>query len=283
LVSFSFSFSFGSVVAFAAVSPGRAAAFGAVGAGPTDVGALGAGPTDVGAAPIEVGFDGIGPDGGIFIGGGVGSFRGGGAGFVLIGPDGGTFIGGGVGSFRGAAGGDADDDGTDDDGTDDDGVDDDGADAAGADGFVLIGPDGGTFIGGGVGSFRGGAAGDGLTLTGAAGGVFIGGGVGSFRAGVAARTTSTGAPPTFVGTLSASPVTLAFCGTTRAIGCVGFRDGGDDGFGCCGVTLVASASGCNAVSGLSSAGTLIAGIPCTVGVVDFALRMMRPFDHNSSV
>jgi hypothetical protein len=133
-----------------------------------------------------------------------------------------------------------------------------------------------------------GAAGGG-SFTGPDGGTFIGGGVGSFRAD-SLRSSADGAT-TFVATLSPIPVTDDFCGCTRANGCVADRGGGVFAGGGLGksdfaVTGTASASGFSSGSGASAsfaAGTFTAGIPIIVGVADLALRMTRPFDHKSSV
>jgi hypothetical protein len=123
------------------------------------------------------------------------------------------------------------------------------------------------------------------------GGTFIGAGVGSFRP-ASLRSSSDGGT-TFVGTLSPIPVTDDFCAVTRASGCVADRGGGvlaGGGFGKSdfAATGTASASGLSAVNGASAslppaAGTLTAGIPVIVPVDDLALRITRPFDHNKSV
>ena len=127
----------------------------------------------------------------------------------------------------------------------------DGAVLIGPDGAVLIGPDGAAFAGGGI-------------------------GVGSLRI----------------------PVTVFGAGVTRATGCVAVRGGGAlPGTGNPGSSPsttspagAASASGRSSGSGASASrvgafagAPVTAGIPIIVAVDDLALRITRPFDHNSSV
>jgi hypothetical protein len=167
----------------------------------------------------------------------------------------------------------------------------------------LTGPDGGTFIGGGVASRRTGGTAVGAVLIGPDGGTFIGGCVGSLRADSLRSSVVGGA--TLVGMLSPSPVTLCLGVDSFEIGCVAVRGGGVlAGAGRGGPVLTgagaASASGLSSGSGASASraapddgggagrvtavvGTTTAGIPIIVPVVDLALRMTRPFDHNSSV
>jgi hypothetical protein len=94
-----------------------------------------------------------------------------------------------------------------------------------------------------------------------------------------------GASVTFVGTLSPSPAAspagfaVVPAAAGRAVGRLAVRVAGRGA----GTWRGGSPSGCSAVSGLSSTdfpGALTAGIPITV---ERALRMTRPFDHNSSV
>jgi hypothetical protein len=141
----------------------------------------------------------------------------------------------------------------------------------GPDGAVLIGPDGAVLI-----------SPDGAVLIGPDGAAFAGGGIG-------------------VGSLRI-PVTVFGGGVTRATGCVAVRGGGGVLPGTGSPVIVAfaaddgesdgasdsgrsSGSGASASrSGAFDGGTPVtAGMPIIVGVDDLALRMTRPFDHNSSV
>jgi hypothetical protein len=140
-----------------------------------------------------------------------------------------------------------------------------------AGGRVAIGPDDDVFC---VGIGLGGAGGR-------DGGTGLGGdGWDADGAGAVLRASCGGAGVTFVGTFSPSPNAVGFVapGVALAIGrAAGF--GGGTLLGC-------SPSGRSAVSGFSGGaltGAPTIGMPITVGVVERALRMTRPFDHNSSV
>ena len=133
-----------------------------------------------------------------------------------------------------------------------------------------------------------GAGGDALGAAG--GGALIGAGVGSFRA-TSLRTSGDGRTTLVGGTLTPIPIIVGRA--LEAAGCGAALFGAGGAPSASGLSSVSGASASRARGGafwagggssvLPAAGGVTACIPIIVPVDDLALRMTRPFDHNSSV